>query len=270
MDDIRILIVIVIYKQAVGESRSYNLFNSLKQDILIIDNSPESGNKTAINSVDYISFPDNPGLSKAYNVAAEYAKKNGYDWILLADQDTRFDDDIIDKLKKASRRHPDIKLFCPFIVAGDKLMSPVPLNNYFTKLENIGFIEETWLDIRKTAIINSGMFINVNAFLKAGGYNEDVFLDYSDFNFLVRFGKLYNKAICIDSVAHQEFSNQVQTISQKLNRFKLFCQSVRHFESRTFFDKTMINALVIKRLASLIFHCKSTRPLSIYLKNYIL
>ena len=123
-----ILIIIVLYKNNLEQSTSYKTLIERYSDryLYIYDNSPNQQTITRPNTI-YIHDPKNSGLSVAYNKAAEYAKENGYKWLLLMDQDTDFSGISITDYEKAISNNPTIKVFAPKIKCGAKYMSPVKI-----------------------------------------------------------------------------------------------------------------------------------------------
>ena len=88
----KILCVIVLYKCKLENSKSYqSLLQNNEETIFVYDNSPISQEVHGENIV-YIHDSQNGGLSVAYNKAAQYARCNRFDWLLLLDQDTTFQD----------------------------------------------------------------------------------------------------------------------------------------------------------------------------------
>lgn len=274
----KIIIVIVTYEQNFVDCPA---FETLKQNFsqqnvqfrfLIYDNS-KNKSKVDMNQfpfyIKYIWDDSNGGVSKAYNVAAKYAIEKGYDWILIADQDTYFPKNALVDFQQAVINNPGIKLFIPKIrlSKNGKFMSPVKNNFFFNK--PCDRVPTNVIDPGKYAIINSGMLINVDAFWKTGGYNEMVWLDYSDYQFIERFSNYYDKAYVIESECIQSFSNDIPDISQKINRFKLFCSSVKHYKALKRLNKFKIDCSVFKRALSLTIQSKDLRALIIFIKVYL-
>lgn len=267
-----ILIVIVLYEESLFSCTTYKtLIDACKcRDVYIYDNSPQSCHTydDFPSSWKYISDTTNPGLSYAYNRAAEYAKKNGYEWMLLTDQDTIFSYNIIEKYINAINNNQDIMLFAPqFKTTKDKWFSPVRLFHNINLHTNM--ILPGRYALKNYSPINSGMVINVDAYMQVGGYNESVFLDYSDFQFIEKFKQKYPHFFLLDAVCEQNFSNEIQSKRQKYNRFHLFCRSLRNFQCDSMFDKLGIHFIVIKRCISLSLQYLSVTPISIMVKNYL-
>lgn len=67
----------------------------------VIDNSEEQTEKfkkklESVNNCEYISLKENKGIAKALNVGMKRAVADGYQWILTMDQDSRFENNIIE------------------------------------------------------------------------------------------------------------------------------------------------------------------------------
>lgn len=267
----KILQVIVIYNIQFDD-----LKNKIPShlDCIIIDNSyeslikPKNRLKGKTNFI-YVHFPNNPGLSYAYNYACEYAANKGYNWILISDQDTIFPENYYLIYEAAVKNNPQIKLFCPkVIIPNGKYLSPVPLRHFFPRFEHS--VPTGIINISNFAIINTGLLINVKAYQEIGGYNNKVWLDYADFQFIERFNKYYSEGYVIDITLTQSFSNEVENIIDKINRFKKFCSSIKHYESSSYKNKIFIHLAVLKRTLSLCSQSKSLIPFRIFFKNYIL
>lgn len=277
----KILIVVVLYKTDLNDSTTFKSLQQsrIKEDqaidfrFFIWDNAPRPSNLpdfTSHHIVEYLSTDENSGISKAYNTAAKYAKEHDYDWLLLADQDTFFPEHILNTYCEAIRDFPDVKLFLPKvkISSNDNMyMSPVKKNHYFTKLSPrvpVGIINP--IDY---GIINSGIMVHTQAFLNVGGYDEKVWLDFSDFQFIERFSKPYDKACVIDEACIQSFSYEVSDTAQKITRFKIFCKSVKHFKPTKWFDRICVFGVVLKRTLSLCKQSGKLEPISIFVKDYL-
>ncbi len=266
-----ILCVIVLYNISYKESQSYNCLSTTDTDIILIDNSDDGTAREYPENIPVVRFPSNPGLSHAYNRAANFAAENGYKWLMLADQDTFFEKDIISKYIFASHKYPEVKFFCPAVTTTDThhLLSPVKQILYFSRPTRYKKFENILIDISSYAIINSGMLINLETFYKAGGYNENVSLDFSDFQFIERLSTISRNACVIDSEAQQDFSNDTQSSEQKLKRYSRFCISLKGYKCNSSLKKIFLNLLVIKRAVSLSLSTKTLLPFNLYLKKYL-
>jgi len=265
-----LLLVIVIYKEKLMDSNSYKslISNYPYMPLFIYDNSPVAQHSQSEfkQNVKYISDISNVGLSYAYNCAAEYAKEKGYEWILLLDQDTLFCGNIIEMFKMAIQGNPGVNIFAPIIFSGNLLISPAKINIFRKLRKPITGL----LPLLEYNVINSGMLVNVEAMQSVGGYNEDVWLDHSDYEFLNRMRKGgYLNLFIIDGICYQSFSDHIQTPQQKLDRYAIFCMCLQKCEKNTLIDNLFFLYQALKRMVSLLFKTKSLKPIVIFTRNYL-
>lgn len=264
----QILLVIVLYKCALKDSHSYRSLLSRYDalSIFVYDNSPFS-QQIKRDRAEYVHAPENQGLSVAYNAACKYAKENGYDWMLLLDQDTDFSNISLDDYINAINANEDVKMIAPKVRAGNKYMSPIKVWHHIAVLQES--VPSGMIPLRKYIPINSGMCVNIKAMMKCGGYNEDVFLDYSDHEFVRRFRKHYPTAYILDKEIHQNFSVVSDDKNLSINRYKLYCKSIRACERSGHSDNFWYFILVLKRGLSICFRKRTILPLKIFFWKYL-
>jgi len=106
----------------------------------------------------------------ALNLGAELAIKDGYDWLLLMDQDRRFkESNSIERMLKACLFYNKIAVIAP--------ITSENLNNYFPYKNEFSII---------SSAITSGSLLNLKAFQEIGRFREDYFIDYVDYEFCLR------------------------------------------------------------------------------------
>lgn len=266
----KILAVIVLYKSRLEVSASYTslLKGGDDLDYFIYDNSPQPMHKkTDFKDYVYVHDTYNSGISMAYNTAAAHARDNGYDWLLLLDQDTEFPVDTILKYKDAINRHSDIMLFAPVLQLSDKsFFSPI-LEKHPRR--NGLYLKSGIYNICDYKLVNSGLLINVDAFWTSGGYNENVRLDFADFQFVKRYRKYYDRFFIIDCIATQDFSSHDTDVDKLLTRFVLYCQGAKMFETDTLQEKMNLTYIVFRRMCGLILKTKRINFFNIYFKHYL-
>lgn len=243
LDDL--YIIIVLYKCPLIDSKS---FKSLYQantdssvlDLFVYDNSPSSSYNDSINkmpkfNIHYELNIKNEGLSKAYNQGAKQAVNLNKKWILLLDQDTIFDKDFLEEFNNSINYFKDIKLFAPILkLSNNKIFSP---SVYFFKR---GFsprnIDKGINSFKMLSPVNSGLLIEIEAFMNVGGYNENVKLDFSDFQFIERFRKKNDNFVVVDTIGYQDFSDHQIDPQIALNRYKIYCEGAKACEKRSVLD----------------------------------
>lgn len=264
-----ILVVVVLYGQRLWDCRTgRSLVEGMGGlPLFVYDNSPAAQHteeEFAGMDARYVHDASNPGLSYAYNRAMDYALERGLNWLLLADQDTWFESGIVSKYVAAVAAHQDVQMFAPRISTGvGRYISPVRRRLFGPRpLESVSLGR---LSLDRFCAINSGTFVNVEAMRQVGGYNERVPLDFSDFEFARRFGRLNDVFFVIDAECGQEFSNEVQSMGQKMSRFRVFCTCAAGCEDgvrRNFW-------VVMRRSLSLCLSSRSFAPLGVMVDKFL-
>ena len=264
----KILLVVVLYKCSLYDTKTYQTIIQSTHGycIYVYDNSPER-QSISDNNVVYVHDATNGGLSIAYNSAAKFAQSNGYEWLLLLDQDTDFSGLTIDDYVKAINENSHIKIFAPKVKCSeDKYMSPVKVWHRMGRWPKK--VPDGIVPLSKYAIINSGMCVNIDAMIKCGGYNEKVFLDHSDFEFLERFRKEHPVAHILDKEIEQRLSFFSDDKNTTIHRYKLFCRSIKGCEKRNIIDSFWLFIFVLKRGLSVTLRLKTLKPIGIFYRDY--
>ncbi len=119
---------------------------------------------------------ENLGLAKAYNFAFDYGKGNGYDLVLLMDQDSLWED------------------FSGFL---DRVKREYSSNNVFVYTPNInGYDAQTSDVLIKDYYINSGTILPYKIIEKIGPQDETFKIDALDVDYSIRVRKRGFKIIC--------------------------------------------------------------------------
>ena len=264
-----ILVITVLYNQALEQTNIYRTLLRECENVFLYDNSPSPETKDNLPAGwHYVSAPSNPGLSKAYNLGAEYASEHGFDWLLITDQDTIFPAGAFQEYTKriAETEYPEIII--PQVITTDhRFLSPVKTHGYVSRLAESAPSGD--INLKKYAVINSGICVNTAAFQQCGGYNEKVSLDFSDFQFIEKFSKINPRAYVLNIKCIQDFSDITDNKEKKLSRFRLFCKSLKGYESSRPFGKVELTGVALKRAISVSLSTKTLLPLRIFLKEYL-
>lgn len=231
----KFLVVIVVYKKSLEDIVPLRYFENAKGrnfEIFIYDNSPIA-QAEMINNEKYIYHHDqkNSGVSKAYNTAAHYASKNGFNWLILFDQDTEIlDQNFLSDLDKYIEKYSQVNLFVPTVEYNNGKMSPKSCK--FFRIRNKDF--NTGINkLKNVAIINSGLTIAVDTFLKCGGYNEQTYLDLADLQFVENLEKVESHYCITSSHLFQDFSNDETSPNKLYSRFKIYCECLKGYQTTT-------------------------------------
>lgn len=135
-------------------------------------------NQIKDSKVVYITESKNMGIAYALNKVSELAIKDGYSWLLTMDQDSKFENDNIDKLIKTIN------------IVDDKVGIIAPTYN-------IGEFYETSKDV----VMTSGNLLNLNIWKKINGFRNELFIDMVDYEYCLNLKK-HNYTIYIVSDAY--------------------------------------------------------------------
>lgn len=170
-------ILMVTYNAIPNFKRIRDALKFVKYIILMDNNSrPEIKSeilKFSKSSQNCISiFNDsNYGVSHAYNLGVNYAKSIGIEWVFFLDGDANVSNEYFTEsfltLKEALKLKVKVGVICPIV--GDS--EHIKMAKFRDKFSFIG------------SSITSGIMININVFLKVGGYNEDIFVEGADLDF---------------------------------------------------------------------------------------
>ena len=127
----------------------------------------------------------NLGLPVNYNRAIQHGLEKGFDYLLILDQDSSFDEHFLDEYKK----HLDADFFClvPFLIHNN--------NDYEKKYPTKTKITCNYVKHS----INSGTLIDLHKLPNDIRFDEDLFIDCVDFEFFEQANKFRLKTLRINS-----------------------------------------------------------------------
>ena len=151
-----------------------NVLNNIKtyidniDKLYVIDNSLVENNFFNNKKIKYIFNGKNLGIAKALNIGAKEAIKDGYDYLLTMDEDSKFNN--ISKMIHwiNNTKMSDIGLVSPWHELNIGIKKP------FDKIDY------------PLTVMTSGNIINLKAYKKVKGFNNDLFIDCVDFDYCVK------------------------------------------------------------------------------------
>jgi GT2 family glycosyltransferase len=199
----KILIVLVLYQtdQSCSRISLISLIESIEKAglaerfrLLIYDNSPfKSPLPDSLPMPFYfVHDPSNGGILQACQKALELSDEEGYEWLLLLDQDTTINEDYIQTVCHSlsiAFDDPRCAALVPKLISNNKVVSPArvlrggrlkPVGQNFSGTP-------TW----EITAFNSGAIIRASAIRAIGGLSPVFWLDYLDhwiFNQIYRAG----------------------------------------------------------------------------------
>lgn len=271
MPDVKIIFpVIVLYRTHLREAQTYRslLCNDSFTHFMIYDNSPEDhivDTRLLDRRAVYVRDTKNSGLSHAYNYAGAYARQEGYTHLLILDQDTTFPPHAAEVYQNIASTCP---LSAPSLHIGEKRpFSPVDVKGWTLKGVCLPPGE---YPLTRFSPVNSGICVRLDLFNQAGGYDENVKLDYADFVFSRRLSPYHSVFRLLPFVAHQDFSDNVTDTVQLLRRLRLYLNSATNIRTTSFMEKAKIVYQTFRHTLSIGFRTRSLSPLTSYVRHFIL
>jgi rhamnosyltransferase len=184
----KIACIIVTYKPNLNilKKNIKNLRNSVDK-FIIVDNTPK-GHSLSGDKILNIKLEVNLGIAAAQNIALDYCLKNNFYFCMFNDQDTIFEKTYINKMIKnyysLSYKKKVFALFPNLYDRNKKKLSGLVIRKGIYK-KTLG-TDQNNNSYVITESMSSGMIIKLNLIKKIGYLNENMFLDWVDFDFCWR------------------------------------------------------------------------------------
>lgn len=273
MEEKLLSVSIVLYENDLEEiTNTINcaLKSELINCIYLIDNSRSQDLKILVDlektRLQYFYQGVNLGFGKAHNIALEISKKNNFKYHLILNPDIKFEPSVIKILCDKLNSDITIGLIMPKILNEDgtnqflpKLI-PYPINlfiriikplRHIFKNKNDKYILKNFENEEVNAPIISGCFCiySINAFTDVGGYDEDFFMYYEDFDLSRRVHVNYKTLYFpLTSVVH----GYERGATKSYRLFKIFVTSVfKYFNKHGWFydcERRELNRKVVDKL----------------------
>lgn len=168
------------------------IYNQVER-LIIVDNG--SYNKNEIkqfcenwDNIVILLLDDNYGIALAQNKICNYAKDNGYEWVIILDQDSICPDNIVEEYTKYSG-HKDVGILCPKIFD-----------------INYGYTEK-YYSTNDTDVVSdclaSASAIRISVWYNIGGFYEPMFIDKVDFDYCFQLHTNGYKVLRVNTVELQ-------------------------------------------------------------------
>ena len=161
--NIRISIVIVLYNELPP------IYKDLPRDVevIIIDNTPNRNLALTGRGLIYVPLYKNQGIAYALNRGFAIAIENKSTWVLTMDQDSILPKEMIPEyINFLKKKNDKIGIICPML-----------------KLYDGQYKEPENLYSEINIALTSGSFINIEAYKESGGFKNELFIDWVDFEF---------------------------------------------------------------------------------------
>ena len=154
-------------------------------DILyVVDNSNKKNKIIDSKKIKYIFNGDNLGIAKPLNEIANLSLEEGYDFLLTMDQDTSFNKNVMNEMKK-------------YILENDTSKDGIVTVWHNTKLDVEKPKEK--IDYPLTEM-TSGNLVNLKIWKEIKGYNEDYFIDGIDIDYCLKLKKNGYRVVRLNNI----------------------------------------------------------------------
>lgn len=264
---------IVLYNPEINRlNENISAIKNQVDKVILIDNN--SSNIEEIKNlikdekrVDLIRNNQNMGIAIALNQILERANKEGYEWALTLDQDTICPHNIISEYELNINSYPDIGIICPYIIDIN-----ISNGDEYKLVENKDpeFIERC---------ITSGSLTNVKIWEKIGGFDNEMFIDYVDFEYCKRLEINNYKILLINKVAifHEVGKSSLVKVFNKqfsinnhseLRKYYYFRNRVYTYRKhKNYYNLTKESIKLVKCVIFLSFEKHSIKKIRVALKG---
>jgi rhamnosyltransferase len=172
--------VVVSYNGGTLINDTVNALISQVAKVLIVDNHSDEETRKALHDLEEIGISviynnDNYGIAYALNQGVQFARDNGYQWLLTMDQDSIADEYMVSDLLACADNFSDDSKYVSF--------SPIFIDDKHTK-ESYKISSGTYQE--RYTVITSGNLIKTDVFRDVGRFEDKLFIDCVDFEFCLR------------------------------------------------------------------------------------
>lgn len=243
--------------------------------IIIVDNSEIGYDLDLLKNCTVFSLKNNFGIGYAQNIGIKHALQQGADVIVFFDQDSIIEENFL------------VNLLAPIRITEPMIVSPVfydeTKNFRFPSLKfgRFGFLKKVY-NVESTpyevdVIISSGSAVTKKVFEKVGLMNEDLFIDFVDYEWSIRCRNLKLPILAVPSAIMKH------SIGEKSIDFLIF-RGFIHSSTRSYYklrnpflllrEKHIPKKVAIKEIFSALIHQAVliffVRSKGIYIKNYFI
>ncbi len=162
-----------IYSYLEQVDKLYAVDNSEYKDNVLIEELKQN------KKIKYIDNKGNRGIAHALNVGANEAIKDGYDFLLTMDQDSKTSENMIFLMLECIQN---------FNLLEVGIISPFHASKFNATSNDKGCV-------KKNMVMTSGNLLSLEAYKKSGPFLEELFLDYVDNEYCLRLQRNGYKVI---------------------------------------------------------------------------
>lgn len=215
----KVVAIIISYNPDNNLLDSVNLLKNQVEKIIIVDNGSKKEKVKNINlirdidkeKIEVIFNEENLGIATALNIGVKEGLKQGYNWILTMDQDSKCSDNMVKKMFEVyngideKERRDILSIFPNFV---DERIQSIEENSDMSPYEYVD------------ADITSGNLLKAEVFDKVGLFDDSLFIDLVDTDFCMKLNEKNIKMIKVrDAILYHSLgeSQSVKSVFGKFN-----------------------------------------------------
>ena len=214
----KVAAIIVSYNPDKNLLDSVNLLILQVEKIIIVDNGSIEEKRKDISSIkdinneriEIIFNEENLGIATALNIGVREALKQGFNWILTMDQDSKASKDMVEKMFEVynnideKERESILSIFPNFV---DERIQSIEENSVMNTYEYVD------------ADITSGNLVKAEVFDKVGFFDDSLFIDLVDTDFCMRLNEKNIKMIKVRDAILYHSLGESQSVKSILGKF---------------------------------------------------
>ena len=215
----KVVAIIISYNPDNNLLDSVNLLKNQVEKIIIVDNGSKKEKVKNINlirdidkeKIEVIFNEENLGIATALNIGIKEGLKQGYNWILTMDQDSKCSENMVKKMFEVyngideKERRDILSIFPNFV---DERIQSIEENSDMNPYEYVD------------ADITSGNLLKAEVFDKVGFFDDSLFIDLVDTDFCMKLNEKNIKMIKVrDAILYHSLgeSQSVKSVFGKFN-----------------------------------------------------
>lgn len=171
----KIAAIVILYHPCQETIDNINSYYNYVDKIYVFDNTEQQSTlKEPLllrSKISYYHNGKNEGIAKRHNEAAHLSVAEGFDWILMMDQDSGFAVPMIENY---------LENFYQYKCTNNIAMFGVNFE------QDIQTVSLSCAPVFSTELITSGTLLNLSLFQKIGGFDENLFIDAVDHEYTIK------------------------------------------------------------------------------------
>jgi rhamnosyltransferase len=202
----KIAAIVILYHPSINTLRNIQSYAQSVGKVFVFDNT--EGERSIINkalceepNIDYFHDGENKGIAERLNQGAKQATQEGFDWLLMMDQDSQFQDNAINLYFDCIKKYTSINQVALF-------------GTNFSRDEHLSTF--TTIPKEVDVMITSGTILNLHLYQVIGEFDEALFIDAVDVEYCLRAKKMgYSVIQLMNIFLKHELGNVVKKASIK-------------------------------------------------------